>query len=111
MAEWLAHPTFTQWIQIGSQGLHSAVQFLTEVTPLANWVAAQRKTGTLRLEVVPRLQDQRGFQVLRKRWIVERTFGWFMKHRRLVRHYEVKTAHAEAWLHISMIGVMLRRLA
>ncbi|HEX3718292.1 MAG TPA: transposase, partial [Verrucomicrobiae bacterium] len=46
---------------------------------LANWVAAHRKTGTLRLEVVPRLQDQRGFQVLRKRWIVERTFGWFMK--------------------------------
>ena len=77
----------------------------------AGWVAAQRKTGTLRLEVVPRLQDQRGFQVLRKRWIVERTLGWFMKHRRLVRHYEVKTAHAESWLHISMIGVMLRRLA
>jgi putative transposase len=49
--------------------------------------------------------------VLRKRWIVERTLGRFMKHRRLVRHYEVKTAHAEAWLHISMIGVMLRRLA
>jgi hypothetical protein len=38
-----------------------------------------------------------------------------MKHRRLVRHYEVKTAHAEAWLHITMIGIMigimLRRLA
>jgi putative transposase len=78
---------------------------------LAGWVAAQRKTGPLRLEVVPRLQDQRGFKVLRKRWIVERTFGWFMKHRRLVRHYEVKPAHAESWLHISMIGVMLRRLA
>lgn len=78
---------------------------------LAGWVAARRKTGTLRLEVVPRLQDQVGFKVLRKRWIVERTFGWFMKHRRLVRHYEVKTAHAEAWLHISMIGIMLRRLA
>lgn len=78
---------------------------------LAGWVAARRKTGTLRLEVVPRLQDQPGFKVLRKRWIVERTFGWFMKHRRLVRHYEVKTAHAEAWLHISMIGIMLRRLA
>jgi putative transposase len=78
---------------------------------LAQWVAAHRKTGTLRLEVVPRLQDQRGFQVLRKRWIVERTFGWFMKHRRLVRHYEIKPAHAESWLHICTIGIMLRRLA
>lgn len=78
---------------------------------LAGGVAGHRKTGTLRLEVVPRLQDQRGFKVLRKRRIVERTFGWFMKPRRRVRHYEVKTAHAESWLHISMIGIMLRRLA
>lgn len=78
---------------------------------LAEWVAAHRKTGTVRLEVVPRLQDQRGFQVLRKRWIVERTFGWLMKHRRLVRHYEVKTPHAEACVHVAMIGIMLRRLA
>ena len=77
----------------------------------AAWVASHRKTGTLQLEVVPRLKDQRGFKVLAKRWIVERTFGWFMKHRRLVRHYEIKPAHAEAWLHISMIGIMLRRLA
>jgi putative transposase len=77
----------------------------------AAWVAAQRKTGTLRLEVVPRDKKQRGFAALPKRWIVERTFGWFMKHRRLVRNYEVKTRHAEAWLHIALIGIMLRRLA
>jgi putative transposase len=77
----------------------------------ADWVAAHRKTGTLRLEVVPPDKTRRGFAVLPKRWIVERTFGWFMKHRRLVRHYEVKPSHAEAWLHISMIGIMLRRLA
>lgn len=78
---------------------------------LAAWVAAHRKTGTLRLEVVPRLQDQRGFTVLAHRWIVERTFGWFMKHRRLVRDYETKTEHAEAIIYVAMIGVMLRRLA
>jgi putative transposase len=77
----------------------------------AAWVAARRKTGTLRLEVVPRDKNLHGFAALPKRWIVERTFGWFMKHRRLVRHYEIKASHAEAWLHISMIGIMLRRLA
>jgi putative transposase len=77
----------------------------------AGWVAARRKTGTLRLEVVPRHKHQRGFAALPKRWIVERTFGWFMKHRRLVRHYEIKPTHGAAWLHISMIGIMLRRLA
>lgn len=78
---------------------------------LARWVAGHRKTGVLRLEVSPKLQGQRGFTVLFKRWIVERTFGWFMKHRRLVRNYEVKAEHATALLHIAMIGVMIRRLA
>jgi len=77
----------------------------------AAWVAAHLKTGTLRLEIVPRLQSQCEFVVLAKRWIVERTFGWFMKHRRLVRDYETKTEHAEAWIYLAMIGVMLRRLA
>jgi len=77
----------------------------------AAWAAAHRKTGTLRLEVVERDRCRSGFGVLAKRWIVERTFGWLVKHRRLVRNYETKTAHAEAWIHISMIGIMLRRLA
>ena len=74
------------------------------------WVTAHRKTGSLRLEIVPRLQNQRGFKVLARRWIVERTFGWFMKHRRLVRDYETKIENAEAMLYLTMIGVMLRRI-
>jgi putative transposase len=77
----------------------------------ARWVASHRKTGTLSLEVVARSEGQRGFAVLPKRWIVERTFGWFMKQRRLVRDYETKTEHAQAWLYLTMIGLMLRRLA
>src|SRR5438552_18524366 len=62
----------------------------------AAWVAAHRKTGTLRLEVIQRDKCRRGFGVLAKRWIVERTFGWFTKHRRLVRNYEINAAHSEA---------------
>lgn len=77
----------------------------------ASWVASHRRTGTLRLDVVAKEKGQRGFSVLFKRWIVERTFGWFMKHRRLVRNYEVKAEYAQSWLLISMIGMMLRRLA
>lgn len=75
------------------------------------WVASHRKTGTLRLEIVPRLRSQRGFKVLARRWIVERTFGWFMKQRRLVRDYETKIENAEAMIHLTMISLMLRRLA
>jgi putative transposase len=77
----------------------------------AGWVASHRKTGTLAVQVVSRAEGQRGFAVLPKRWIVERTFGWFVKQRRLVRDYETKTQHAEAWLYLTLIGLMLRRLA
>ena len=51
------------------------------------------------------------FQILPRRWIVERTFGWLMRHRRLVRDYEKKETSAEAWAYIAMIRIQLRRLA
>lgn len=75
----------------------------------AAWVRTQRRK--LGVEVVSRLAGQRGFAVLPKRWIVERTFGWLMKQRRLVRDYEVKAEHAEGWIYIAMRGIMVRRLA
>ena len=76
----------------------------------AKTAAMVRSTGCWKIEIVKR-SDAHRFVVLPKRWIVERTFGWFMKHRRLVRDYETKTEHAEAFLYIAMIGIMLRRLA
>ncbi len=74
------------------------------------WVASHRKTGTLRMEIVSKIYPRR-FSVLPKRWIVERTFGWLVRNRRLVRDYEITTSSAEGWIYISMIGLMLRRLA
>ena len=52
-----------------------------------------------------------GFAVLPRRWVVERTFGWLMRHRRLVRDYERTEASAESWIHLVMIRLQLRRLA
>ena len=77
---------------------------------LIAWVKQLRPFGKLHLEVVKRPEQRKGFQVVRKRWIVERTFGWFMKCRRLVRDYEQKTEHSESMITICMIGLMLRRL-
>lgn len=77
---------------------------------LIAWVKQLRPFGKLRLEVVKRPEQRKGFQVVRKRWIVERTFGWLMKCRRLVRDYEQKTENAECMIQICMIGLMLRRL-
>jgi putative transposase len=49
--------------------------------------------------------------VLPKRWLVERTFAWIYKQRRLVRAYEAKVEHSDALLYIAMSGLMLGRLA
>ena len=78
---------------------------------LVNWVKQLRPFGKLRLEIVRRCDQVRGFQVLPKRWIVERTFGWFSKSRRLCRDYEVRVDHSEAMIRVCMIRLMVRRLA
>jgi transposase len=65
----------------------------------------------LEVEVVKRSESTKGFAVLPRRWIVERTFGWLMRHRRLVRDYERTQTSAEAWIHLAMIRIQLRRLA
>ena len=77
---------------------------------LVAWVKALRPRGRLHLDIVKRPAEQVGFKVLPHRWVVERTFGWFMKQRRLVRDYEAKPEHAEAMLYIAMTTLMLRRL-
>lgn len=65
----------------------------------------------LQIVVVPRNADVKGFQVLPRRWVVERTFGWLARCRRLARDYERKTAHAEAMIDVAMIRLMAARLA
>jgi putative transposase len=65
----------------------------------------------LKVEVVKRSDTTRGFKVLARRWVVERTFGWLMRHRRLVRDYETCTKSAEAFVFIALIRIQLRRLA
>ncbi len=54
------------------------------------------------LEVVRKLPGQVGFQVLPRRWVVERTFGWLIRWRRLVRDYEVRMDVSDAMIHVSM---------
>jgi len=68
-------------------------------------------TLALVLQVVKRSDDQKGFVVLPKRWIVERTNAWLMRTRRLARDYERRTTSAEAMVYWSMVLLMTRRLA
>ncbi len=75
---------------------------------LLDWVAAHFR---FRLRVVLRSDDQRGFAVLPRRWVVERTFAWLTAHRRLAKDYETLPATSETLIHIAMTRIMLRRLA
>jgi transposase len=63
------------------------------------------------IEVIRRSDDQKGFQVLPRRWVVERTFGWITRWRRLVRDYEQRIDVSEAMILVAMGGNLLRRTA
>ena len=63
------------------------------------------------LEIVLRSDDQAGFQVLPKRWIVERTFAWLDRCRRLSKDYEYLLETSETMIQIAMIGLMVRSVA
>ena len=72
--------------------------------------AAVRGEAGLPLEIVKRSDTSKGFVVLPKRWIVERTFGWLGRCRRLAKDYENRTRTAAAFLILALIRLMLRRI-
>lgn len=74
---------------------------------LITWVAT---TCLWLLEVVKRNDDVKGFVVLPRRWVVERTFAWLCRHRRLSKDYERACESSEAFIYLAMIHLMLKRL-
>ena len=75
---------------------------------LRGWAAA---TLGLVVEIVAKPAGATSFTVLPKRWIVERTFAWLGRCRRLSKDYEALPATSEAWIPVAMIHLMLKRLA
>jgi len=75
---------------------------------LVRWA---KRIGGWTLELVPRPAQQHTFQVLPRRWVVERTFAWLGRQRRLSKDYEGVPESSEAWIYITMTGLMLRCLA
>jgi putative transposase len=74
---------------------------------LIDWV---KTTILCVLEIVRRCDNVMGFVVLPRRWVVERTFGWFGRYRRLSKDYEGLPENSEAMILISMINLMIHRL-
>jgi transposase len=75
---------------------------------LVGWA---KDTLGLLLQIVKRSDDAKGFQVLPRRWVVERTFGWLVRNRRLARDYERLPGNSEAMTKIAMVRLMTIRLA
>jgi putative transposase len=84
------------WVDGGYQGA------------LLDWVAVHFR---FRLALVLRPKEQKGFAVLPRRWVVERTFAWLSHQRRLSKDYERLPQSSEAFIYIAMTRLMLRRLA
>ena len=87
----------TIWVDGGND----CVPFMQWVMDVCRWV----------VQVVLRPEQTKGFVLLKKRWVVERTFGWLMGSRRLVRDYELLPATSETLIYLAMIRIMVRRLA
>ncbi len=76
------------------------------------WLAClTQRVGVWTLQIVKRSDTAQGFIVLPRRWVVERTFAWLSKYRRLSKDYEETTKSSEAWVYIAMTHLMVRRLA
>jgi transposase len=101
----------------GGQAALSAFRAVVKC-PKVIWVdAAYRATArwawtcwTWALDVVTAPKGQKGFAVQRKRWIVERTFGWLNRSRRLSKDYERTIESSRAFIQVAMIHLMVRRL-
>ena len=73
--------------------------------------AAVAKVPSLRIEIVKRSDDMKGFVLLPRRWVVERTFSWFGRNRRLAKDWENLAATLQAFVALASIQIAIRRLA
>lgn len=76
--------------------------------PLKQWLMRLKVPQKISLEVVEK--QGKGFNLVKRRWVVERTFAWLNNFRRHSKDYEVFTCNSEAMIQISMISILIRRL-
>jgi putative transposase len=80
-------------------------------TYAGKFVEQARDPYGIEVEITTRLSEKPGFQVLPRRWVVERTFGWFNTYRRLSKDYEYWVYTSDAMLYAASVHLMTRRLA
>ena len=74
-------------------------------------LTALRNFGQWSVEIVKRMADTVGFEVLPRRWVVERTLAWLNRNRRLAKDFEASIASAQTWVYVAAVQLLIRRLA
>jgi hypothetical protein len=100
---------FVDWGYRGLKGLASSLGLELEV--VARPYAGVRGVWVREGEEAPELPRERGFKPLPKRWVVERTFAWLGRNRRLAKDYEANPRVSEAWVYLGMLRLLVKRLA
>jgi putative transposase len=70
-----------------------------------------RKFGNWTIQIVRRMAHTIGFEVLPRRWVVERSLAWLNRNRRLAKDFEGTIASAKAWLYLASVQLLIRRVA
>ena len=97
-------------------GIRSALAWLRHVFADSAYAAKKLETALARLggwtlEIVKRTDEAKGFRVQPRRWVVERTFAWLNRNRRLAKDFEASIESALTWLMIASVKLLSRRLA
>jgi putative transposase len=71
---------------------------------------ALAKFGNWSIQIVRRMADTVGFEVLPRRWVVERTLAWLNRNRRLAKDFEASIASAQAWVYVASVQLLIRRI-
>jgi putative transposase len=72
---------------------------------------ALARHGHWQIEIVKRSDRSTGFYVLPRRWVVERTFAWLNRNRRLAKDFETTAISSQAWIYLASVQLLVRRLA
>jgi putative transposase len=97
------------WVDAGYTG--RLLDWVRETLGLEVEVVKRPRPGTTVADTADPASRPTPFPILPRRWVVERTFGWLGRNRRLSKDYEQLSATEEAWVYLAMSRLMLRRLA
>ncbi len=99
------------WLEVVSAAVPTLRTIFADQGYTGPVVAWAKQQCDLVLEVVKKAASQQGFVVLPRRWVVERTFAWLGRNRRLAKDFEQVTECSETWVYLASIRLLLTRLA